>query len=215
MKIKWLGHACFLITTERGLRIVTDPYSVGGGVRYEPVKEAADIVTISHGHSDHNNASAVTGSPEIIKAIGTREVKGITVKGIATHHDQSAGKERGSNVIFCFSIDGIELCHLGDLGHALTAQQIADIGNVDILLVPVGGFFTIDFLVASTVCDDLKPSVIIPMHYKTTKLDYPVAGVGDFINGKKNVKHANSSEVRYTRDTLPGVAEIVVLQHAL
>jgi len=215
MKMKWLGHACFLITTERGLRIVTDPYSVGGGIRYEPVKEAADVVTISHGHSDHNNVSAVTGSPEIVKAIGTREVKGITVKGIATYHDQSAGKERGSNVIFCFSIDGIELCHLGDLGHALTVQQIADIGNVDILLVPVGGFFTIDFRVASKVCDDLKPSVIIPMHYKTAKLDYPVAGVGDFINGKKNVKHVNSSEVGYTRDTLPGVTEIVVLQHAL
>jgi len=215
MKLKWLGHACFLITTEKDLRIITDPYSVGGGVRYDPVKEAADIVTISHGHSDHNNISAVKGSPEIITTIGTREVRGITVKGVAVYHDQSAGKERGSNIIFCFSVDGMNLCHLGDLGHPLTMQQIADIGDVDILLIPVGGFFTIDAGIASQVCNDLKPSVIIPMHYKTSKLDYPVSGVDDFVSDKKNVKHANSSEVKYTRDQLPGVTETVVLEHAL
>lgn len=215
MKLKWLGHACFLITTEEGLRIITDPYSVGGGVRYEPVKEAADIVTISHGHSDHNNTSAIVGSPEIITTIGIREVKSIAVKGVATHHDQSAGKERGSNIVFCFTIDKINLCHLGDLGHSLTVQQIAEIGNVDILLIPVGGFFTIDAGVAGQVCSDLKPSVIVPMHYKTAKLDYPVAGVDDFISGKQNVKYAKTSEVEYSKNQLPGVTEIVVLEHAL
>ena len=215
MRIKWLGHACFLITTQGDLKIITDPYSAGAGIRYGEVKEAADIVTVSHGHGDHNNTSAVTGNSEIISTTGAHEVKGIAIKGIATHHDQSAGNERGSNIIYCFSMDGVVLCHLGDLGHALKEPQIAEIGNVDILLVPVGGFFTIDAQVASEICEELKPRVIIPMHYKTAKLDYPIAGVDDFISGKQNVKRINASEVLYTKDQLPSETAIVVLEHAL
>lgn len=215
MRVKWLGHACFLITTEAGVRIITDPYLAGGGIKYEPVKESADIVTISHGHADHNNASVITGRPEVITEVGIREVRGVVVKGIATHHDESAGKERGNNIAFCFSVDGMNLCHLGDLGHPLTEQQISDIGKMDILLIPVGGFFTINADVANQVCNDLMPRVIVPMHYKTSKLDYPVAGVADFLSGKKNVKYANSSEVKYSREQMPEVTEIVVLEHAL
>jgi L-ascorbate metabolism protein UlaG (beta-lactamase superfamily) len=215
MKLKWLGHSCFLITSETGLRIITDPYSTVGGINYSPVNEAADIVTISHNHRDHNNIAAVRGKPEVITGSGTKTAKGIQFKGIASHHDESKGKERGANTIFCFTVDGIKLCHLGDLGHELSREEIAQIGNVDILLIPIGGFFTIDAGVATKVGDDLKPKVILPMHYKTPKCDFPITGVEDFLAGRKNVKKLNSSETEFKAGKLPEATEIVVLQPAL
>jgi len=215
MKLKWLGHSCFLITSETGLRIITDPYSTGGGINYSPVNEAADIVTVSHNHRDHSNIAAVRGKPEVITGSGTKTAKGIQFKGIASHHDESKGKERGANTIFCFTVDGIRLCHLGDLGHELSREEIAQIGNVDVLLIPIGGLFTIDAEVASKVGGDLKPKIIAPMHYKTPKCDFPITGVEDFLAGKKNVKKLNSSETEFKAGKLPEAAEIVVLQPAL
>jgi L-ascorbate metabolism protein UlaG (beta-lactamase superfamily) len=215
MKLKWLGHSCFLITSETGLRIITDPYPQGSGLNYSPINEAADIVTVSHDHFDHNNISAVSGKPEVVTGSGTKTAKGIQFKGIASHHDESKGKERGANTIFCFTVDGIRLCHLGDLGHELSREEIAQIGNVDVLLIPIGGLFTIDAEVASKVGDDLKPKVIAPMHYKTPKCDFPITGVEDFLAGKKNVKKLNSSETEFKAGKLPEAAEIVVLQPAL
>lgn len=215
MKLKWLGHACFLITSETGLRIITDPYNVGGGINYSPIAEAADIVTVSHAHDDHNNISVVRGEPDVITGSGAKSAKGVQFKGVATYHDESQGKQRGTNTVFCFSVDGIKLCHLGDLGHRLSREQIAELENVDILLVPVGGFFTIDANVASQVCDDLKPKVIVPMHYKTPKCDLPIAGVEDFVTGKQNVKRLDSSEAEFELGKLPGITEIVVLKPAL
>ncbi len=215
MKLKWLGHSCFLITSETGLRIITDPYSTGGGINYSPVNEAADIVTVSHNHRDHNNIAAVRGKPEVIAGSGTKTAKGIQFKGIASHHDESKGKERGANTIFCFTVDGIRLCHLGDLGHELSREEIAQIGNVDVLLIPIGGFFTIGASVAAKVADDLKPKIILPMHYKTPECDLPITGVEDFLAGKKNVKKLNSSEMEFKVGKLPEATEIVVLQPAL
>ena len=215
MKLKWLGHSCFLITSETGLRIITDPYSTGGGINYSPVNEAADIVTVSHNHRDHNNIVAVRGKPEVITGSGTKTAKGLQFKGIASHHDESKGKERGANTIFYFTVDGIRLCHLGDLGHELSREEISQIGNVDVLLIPIGGFFTIDARVAAKVGDDLKPKVILPMHYKTSKCDLPITGAEDFLAGKKNVKKLNSSETEFKAGKLPEATEIVVLQPAL
>ena len=215
MKLKWLGHSCFLITSETGLRIITDPYPQGSGLNYSPINEAADIVTVSHDHFDHNTISAVSGKPEVITGNGVKNVKGIQFKGIATHHDESQGKERGTNTIFCFSVDGIKLCHLGDLGHRLSKEQIAEIGAFDILLIPIGGVFTIDAKMASTVSDDLKPKVVIPMHCKTHKCDWPLNTIEDFLAGKKNVKKLNSSETEFKAGKLPEATEIMVLQPAL
>ena len=215
MKLKWLGHACFLITSETGPRIITDPYNVGGGINYSPIAEAADIVTVSHAHDDHSNVSVVRGKPEVVKGSGVESVKGIQFKGIPTYHDESKGKQRGPNTVFCFSVDGIKLCHLGDLGHELNREQIDEIGDVDVLLVPVGGFYTIDAKTATQVCDDLKPKVIVPMHYKTSKCDFPIVGVEDFLKGKKNIKRLDSSEAEFKPGELPDVTEVVVLKPAL
>jgi L-ascorbate metabolism protein UlaG (beta-lactamase superfamily) len=215
MKVKWLGHSCFLITSKSGVRIITDPYSVGGGINYPPIKETADIVVVSHDHSDHSNVSSVPGRPEVVRGSGTKTAKGIQFKGIATYHDASEGKQRGPNTIFCFTIDDMKLCHLGDLGHVLNPGQIKEIGAVDILFIPVGGFYTIDALAASQVCDQLKPKVVIPMHFKTPGCVYPIAGVEDFLKGKKNVRKVGGSEVDFEVERLPAAPEIVVLQPAL
>ncbi|MFW6105573.1 MAG: MBL fold metallo-hydrolase [Chloroflexota bacterium] len=215
MKVKWLGHSCFLVTSKGGVRIITDPYAVGGSINYSRIEETADIVVVSHGHDDHSNVSAVQGKPEVVKGDGTKTVKGIQFKGIASYHDASQGAQRGPNTIFCFTVDDIELCHLGDLGHVLSPGQVNEIGAVDILLIPVGGFYTIDASAASRVCKQLKPKVVIPMHFKTPSCAYPIAGVEGFIKGKKNVRGVGDSEVEFEREKLPAATEIVLLQPAL
>ena len=215
MRVKWLGHSCFLITSRGGVRIVTDPYVVGEGINYSPIEETADIVVVSHGHDDHSNISAVQETPEVVEGSGTKNAQGIQFRGIAAYHDDSQGKQRGPNTIFCFTIDDIKLCHPGDLGHVLSPGQVNEIGAVDILLVPVGGFYTIDAPVASQVCDQLKPKVVIPMHFKTPRCAYPIAGVEDFLKGKKNVRRVGDSEVDFERERLPAATEIVLLQPAL
>jgi L-ascorbate metabolism protein UlaG (beta-lactamase superfamily) len=215
MKVKWLGHASFLISSETGGKIITDPYPHGSGLSYAQVNETADIVTVSHDHFDHNSTSSLPGTPEVITGSGVKNIKGIQFRGIATHHDQSQGKERGANTIFCFSVDGIKLCHLGDLGHRLSKEQIAEVGDVDILFIPIGGVFTIDAKMASTVSDDLKPRVVIPMHCKTPKCDWPLNTIDDFLAGKKNVRKLNSSEMEFKAGQLPETTETIAFQPAL
>jgi L-ascorbate metabolism protein UlaG (beta-lactamase superfamily) len=215
MKIKWLGHACFLITSKDGTRVITDPYAVGGGINYSPIKETADVVVVSHGHGDHSNVSAVQGKPEVIKGEGIKTAKNVQFRGIASYHDAYQGEQRGTNTVFCFTIDNIRLCHSGDLGHVLSSEQVSKIGAVDILFVPVGGFYTIDASVASQVCEQLKPNIVIPMHFKTPKCAYPIAGVEDFLKGKKNVRTVGDSEVDIERERLPSATEILLLQPTL
>ena len=213
MKIRWLGHASFLITSDAGTKIITDPYVTGGGLSYGEIKESADIVTVSHGHGDHNNVAAVGGNPEVVK--GTTEVKGVKFNGIPTYHDSAGGKERGNNIIFYFEVDGMRVCHLGDLGHQLGDKEVAELGKVDILLIPVGGFFTIDANVATEVCSKLTPRVVIPMHYKNERCVFPIAGVDEFLQGKTGVSKLDASEVEFKPGELPATTQIIVLKPAL
>jgi L-ascorbate metabolism protein UlaG (beta-lactamase superfamily) len=217
MKVKWLGHACFLLTSDSGLRIITDPYTTGVfGLEYAPPAETADIVTVSHDHADHNNVAAVKGSPQVVQGVGSHEAKGVRFKGVATAHDESSGKERGANTIFCFTLDGINVCHLGDLGHDLSDQTVADIADVDVLLIPVGGNFTIDAPVANGICKKLAPRVIIPMHFKNARCpSFPVAGVEDFTQARQQVKTSAGSEIELKKEQLPSGAETMVLKPAL
>jgi len=239
MKIKWLGHSSFLITSDSGAKIITDPYTTGGDFSYGEIDESANIVTVSHDHHDHNNVVAVRGNPKIIKdtttwvipaAIfessyvksripglheGTEEISNIRFNAIPTYHDEASGTKRGKNTIFCFEVDGIKVCHLGDLGHLLSEKQVAEIGTVDILLVPVGGYYTIDGRVATQVCNQLKPKVIIPMHWNY-KWSFPeIAGVDEFLQGKRDVNQPNTSEVEFKRGELPASTRIIVLKSAL
>ena len=213
MKIKWLGHASFMITAETGTKIITDPYVTAENLNYGEIKESADIITVSHEHGDHNNVAAVKGNPEVVR--GTAKVKGIEFKGSPTYHDDTGGKQRGKNTIFCFEVDGIRVCHLGDLGHPLSDKQTAELGSVDILLIPVGGFYTIDAKVASQLCDRLKPKVIIPMHFKNDKCAFPIAGVDEFLRGKEGVSRLDASEVEFKQGELAATTKTVVLKPAL
>jgi L-ascorbate metabolism protein UlaG (beta-lactamase superfamily) len=213
MKIKYLAHASFLVTSDSGVKIVTDPYTAGGGIKHGEIKEPADIVTISHEHGDHNNADAVKGNPQVLREGGT--VRGIKIRAVPTAHDNRGGSQRGRNTIFCFAVDGINVCHCGDLGHELTADQVKAIGGVDVLIIPVGGFFTIDAKTATRVGEQLKPKIIIPMHYKTEKLDFPIAGADEFTKDKKNVTRVNGSEVELKAGSLPAATQIVVLKPSL
>jgi len=213
MKVKWLGHATFLITSDTGTKIITDPYTTNEMIKYGEIKESADIVTVSHDHHDHNNIAAVGGNPEVVR--GTTKAKGINFKGISVYHDASQGSQRGSNTIFCFEVDGVKVCHIGDLGHLLSDKEVAELGKIDVLFIPVGGFYTIEPPVASKVCDQLKPTVIIPMHFKNDKCDLPLAGVDEFLKGKKDVTRLDTSEVEFKTGELPDKTRIIVLKPAL
>ncbi len=177
MKIRWRGHASFLIETG-GQRIVTDPFNAEVGYPMVPLE--ADIVTVSHEHWDHNAVESIGGDPLVIKGVGAREVEGIFLHGIDSCHDINQGRDRGANTIFKISAEGIHVVHLGDLGHPLSAEQVAEIGQVDILLVPVGGTFTIDSQGAVTVANLLQPRIVIPMHYATPHLSFELAPVEGF-----------------------------------
>ena len=213
MKIKWLGHSSFLITAGSGFKIITDPYLPDSGVRHGEIKETADVVTISHEHTDHNNSRGVRGNPVVLRK--SAEVKGINFHAVAAFHDNVGGRKRGSNTVFCFAVDGINICHMGDLGNIPEDRQISDIGKVDVLLIPVGGFFTLELAEVDRVIEKIKPRIVFPMHYKTEKVGLPISGVDRFLEGKQNVSRLNVSEVELKADAIPAVTTIMVLKPAL
>ncbi len=214
MKIKWLGHAAMLITSRDGLKVITDPYTPDAlGLQYGPIDVEADIVTVSHDHADHNYVDSVKGKPEVVKGSGVHNALGVTFQGIQTYHDDSAGSERGSNTVFCFTIDDLKLCHLGDLGHALRPEDQSQIGKVDILFIPVGGKFTIDAGTAVQICHKLQPGVVIPMHYRTKRCpDFPVDRAEVFLALMDTVRRPGSSEAEFSYESLPLNTEVVVLE---
>ncbi|RTZ94040.1 MAG: MBL fold metallo-hydrolase [Deltaproteobacteria bacterium] len=217
MKIKWYGHASFLIVSDDGVRIITDPYEPGaydGGIAYKPIEDTADIVTVSHDHADHNYVQGIKGNPEVVKGPGTHESKGITFSGYATFHDPSQGKERGENTMFVFTVDGVTVCHAGDLGHLLSADDAKALGPIDVLMLPIGGVFTLDPREASEVMDILKPGILIPMHFKTPGCGFPIASVEEFLEGKPDVQRAGGAEITLTKDSLPSPTRVVVLEPA-
>ncbi len=162
MKIEHLGHSSFQITNRSTL--VIDPY--GPEIGRLPQGLTADVVTVSHQHFDHNYSDGVSGNPVIIDEPGQYSVKGFEIKGFKTFHDDKGGTIRGENIVFCISADDLNLCHMGDLGHILTDEQVKEIGPVDILMIPVGGFYTIDASQAVQVVRQINPKIVMPMHYK-------------------------------------------------
>jgi L-ascorbate metabolism protein UlaG (beta-lactamase superfamily) len=218
LKLKWLGHSAFLLTATDGTRIITDPYvsgSFNGDIKYGPIHDAADVVTVSHHHQDHDGVSRLPGKPKVIEAKGSSKAGSVSIIGVETFHDENQGAGRGRNTVFVFKGEGLRLCHCGDLGHILTAEQAAAIGRVDVLLVPVGGTFTVDAAKAHEVAAQLEARVIIPMHYKTDKLGFDIAGIDSFLRGKTNVRRVGAAEVEVRADKLPPTPEIWVLEHAL
>lgn len=180
MKLKWLGHSCFYITSDAGTRIVIDPFDATVGYKVPDVQ--TDIVTISHSHFDHNYTRQLKGSFQVVNQQGEHEIRDIKIKGVNTYHDEVGGQKRGSNIVFNLCIDRLNVCHMGDIGHIPDDRQVKDIGRVDVLMVPVGGIFTIDADEALKVVELLRPEIIIPMHYKTPDLKFDLAKVNKFID---------------------------------
>lgn len=201
MKIKYLGHSCFKIKSSKGIRILTDPFDDNVGYKIPSVE--ADIVTISHNHYDHNFIDCVKGSFEVINKVGNFYVKDTPITGIHTYHDNEDGAKRGDNIIYVFEIDEMKICHLGDLGHTLTTEQINMIGKVDMLLIPVGGNYTINADEALEVVNQLDPSIVIPMHFKTPAIKIDIDTADDFLNKMGGVERMQSQVLELSIDKLP------------
>ncbi|MFL0266921.1 MBL fold metallo-hydrolase [Candidatus Clostridium radicumherbarum] len=214
MKIKWFGHSCFIISSEKGTKILLDPYKNVLGYKL-PDEIEADIVTTSHDHGDHNNINAVKNSFVHINKAGNFSEQGIEIKGIETFHDKISGAKKGKNIIYNFKIEDINVCHCGDLGHILTSQHLKEIGNVDILIIPVGGGYTIDALDAVKVMEQLNPTVVIPMHYRTKALG-PIglafAKVDKFISAS-GLKAAEYKVLELNKTTIKDYSGIAVLKY--
>lgn len=167
MDIIYFGHSSFLLKG-KSASVITDPFdSDMVGMKFPKV--AADIVTISHDHADHNNADAVADTKKVVPGPGEYEVSGVSILGFKSFHDNKKGEERGKNTIFVIEIDEMRIAHLGDLGHTLSDKLIENLGDIDILLLPVGGHFTIGSSEAVSVLQAIEPNIVIPMHYKTSE----------------------------------------------
>ena len=208
MIITWLGQSCFAIKAQNS-KIVTDPY--GGHIGFELKNDlTADIVTVSHQHPDHNNVVDVGGDPVIIYKTGTTTAREIEFIGVKTFHDDEGGVKRGENTAFSFSVEGVKIVHLGDLGHVLSQVQASELGNADILMIPVGGVYTIDAAAALEVVRQINPKIIIPMHYKIENLVFELATVDDFLVSS-SLKSEVLDMLEISRELLPAEPKIVVL----
>ena len=216
MKITWLGHSSFLVESRDGTRIITDPYESGsydGAVGYRPIDEQADIVTVSHDHADHNAVEAVTGAPETVRGPDSRTVKGVPIKGVATFHDGNKGQDRGRNTVYVIEVDGLRVGHLGDLGHPLSDDEAKAVGEVDVLLAPVGGYYTIGPEEAKSVAESVGASIIIPMHYKTDALGFPIQPVDDFLKLMDKVERVGSRTVELGKEDIEPAPKVIVLDY--
>jgi L-ascorbate metabolism protein UlaG (beta-lactamase superfamily) len=213
MKIKWYGQACFMITSKNGTKVLTDPFHNMLGYKLPEIE--ANIVSTSHDHGDHNNIEAVKGKFMHINESGGFSKDGIEIKGVQTFHDKASGAKRGKNIIYNFKIDGINVCHCGDLGHTLDADLVREIGNVDILILPVGGRATIDAFDAVNVMKQLNPTVVIPMHYRTKAfgiLGFLFATVDKFIEAS-GLKVKEFDVLELNLENITNYSGIVVLKY--
>jgi len=201
MKIRYLGHSSFLLTESTGTSILTDPY---GEIGYELPNVQADAVTVSHGHYDHNNIHAVQGYPKIFEKEGQYEFGGVHISAVKSFHDNEFGEKRGENLIFKFRMDGIEICHLGDLGEDCSSALIESLLPVDVLLIPVGGTYTLDSEQAKEYVDRIMPPIVIPMHYKTKNLNLDIDKPDEFLDmfDKQDVEELEDFEIELSRDDI-------------
>lgn len=214
MKISFLGHSSFKVET-KGTTVVIDPFN-SNKIDLPFPKVGAGLVLSSHDHFDHNAINAVTGEPFVIDAPGEYEVGGIRVRGFKTFHDDKGGKERGKNTIYLFQIEGVSLCHLGDLGHLLGEKVVGEIGELDVLFIPVGGVYTIDAEQAVKVVAQLEPKYIIPMHYRIKEMGKSfddLQPVSSFLEEMGVEKVEPKDELSVSKTSLPDEPEVIVLKH--
>jgi len=210
MEITWLGHSCFKLKGSQAT-VITDPYSPELG--YKLGKLSARIVTVSHQHPGHGYEQGVGGQPKVVKGPGEYEISGVLITGIATFHDGERGEKRGKNTVYLIEIDELSVCHLGDLGHVLTVEQVEEIDDVDVLLLPVGGVSTINAPMAAEIVRQLEPKAVIPMHYKTPALKRELEPVDRFLKeiGAKDV--APQPKLSISKSHLPDSTQVILLEY--
>lgn len=213
MIITYLGRSCFKLQDKLGadgVTLVTDPFDKSVGLKVPNFE--ADIVTVSHDHVDHNNAGALRGNPFVIDGPGEYEIKGVMIQGVETFHDDKSGAERGANIAYRIEIDDVVVAHLGDLGHALTDEQLEQLGNIDILLIPVGGKHTIDAKKAAEVISQIEPRVVIPMHYRTSDSGADLDGTEKFLK-EIGTQPRSEEKLKISKKDLPQEGmDVVVLE---
>ena len=215
MKIRYLGHSSFQLIESTGTTIVTDPYSSSLGSEMPAV--TADAVTVSHHHYDHDAVERVGGKPLVIDKEGSYELDGVDINSIRSFHDPEGGRLRGENIIFKFSMDGIEVCHLGDIGEECSTELIEALLPVDVLLIPVGGTYTIDAEQAKEYVDRIMPDIVIPMHYREKGKKLDVDRVEEFTDlfDEEDVDFEGGSEIDISREDLGGdTTRIIVMEKA-
>ncbi len=213
MEITWLGHACFRLRGKE-VTVITDPF--GPQLGYNLGRVSAQIVTISHDHPGHNNAAAVGGDPYVVRGPGEYEVQDVLITAVAAYHDDERGKRLGRNTIYLLHIDDLAVCHLGDLGHLLTDHQREEIGDVDVLLAPVGGKNTINAAQATEVISQVDPRIVIPMHYATAATEGKVEGLDPLEKfcremGVEVVEP--QPKLAVTRGSLPAEPQVITLSY--
>lgn len=215
--LEWYGHAFVRLTLPGGVRVALDPF---GAIGYPMPKVEADIVTVSHEHGDHNNARLVGGEPTVLRGLDAggdwRTIDhrrgDVRVTGIPVHHDAEAGRRRGKNTMVVVDLAGVRVAHLSDMGHEPTEAQYRALGRIDVLLVPVGGHFSIDGRTARQIVDRLRPKVAIPIHYRTAATaDWPIEDEQAFVAGFPRVKRVPGNRVTLDPSAWPAATEIWVL----
>lgn len=212
MKIRWFGHSCFLLESEQGTKIITDPFD--GSVGYNIPEIESDIITVSHDHYDHNYTEGVQGNPKVIDDVQQYKIQDIKIEGFPAFHDDVKGAERGPVIIYVIDIDGLRVCHVGDLGHLLSKSQLEEIGKIDILFVPVGGTFTLDAEGAKGLVEQFEPKLVIPMHFKTPAISMPIDPVDKFIKLMEKGELLDTTTIEVTSETLDDEElKIIALQY--
>jgi len=218
MILRYLGHAAFELDLADGRTIVFDPYesgSYGGALGYGPIEGSYDIAVVSHDHPDHRFEGVTSRAGTVWDGAGKTNIGGVTITSIPTFHDETEGSERGANLISIVEVDGVRVAHLGDLGHVVTKAEVPALEGVDVMMIPVGGHFTIDAAAAKAVLKEFSPRIAIPMHYRTGKCGFPIAPVDDFTVLMGDFDDAGGSELELTAGSLPDATRVIVLDPAL
>jgi len=214
MQIIWKGQSFFQIIARHNngrITIAIDPFSEDIGLKIPSIE--ADITLITHYHQDHANVKAIKGQPFSIESPGEYEVKGVFIQGIDSFHDNVKGKKRGKNTIYLIEVEDIKICHLGDIGQKeLTDDQVEKISQVDILMIPIGGVFTISAEEAVKIISQLEPKLVIPMHYKIPKLNIKLDGPEKFLKRMGVRSPETSDKLLIKRKDLPDETKIIILK---
>ena len=205
MKLEWIGHACFRMTAQDGTVVITDPYDTSVGIRMLPLQ--ADLVTMSHAHHDHCETGMLAGRPVIARGTEEARVGSVTTRALNSYHDGAQGAQRGENHPRIFDIDGLKVVHMGDQGCMPSADMLSAIAGADVMLIPAGGYYTLDAQGARAVAQAAAPRCVVPMHVRTAHCTYPIAPVLDFLNamGARNVRPVREAAI------LPGQVPAGVL----